>query len=193
MQTRQKYARTDMIDYKSIFPKREYSRVVLCIAIFFYLLICYNGLWNMALYPAEAKYTDTIIPFLEICQMLTPATMIVISFGALSVLELVCTVQDNAWKTVMEMILWSLLTVLMNSFIAYQMSLGNNAGLGTWMILITTSVVNIVWYISTITYGFNGKIKGVSKEYSSKRFRKRYGKHLINMKGLGMLRGQDLE
>lgn len=150
MQTRQKYARTDMIDYKSNFPMREYSRVVLCIAIFFYLLICYNGLWNMALYPAEAKYTDTISSFLEICQMLTPATLIVISFGALSVLELVCTVQDNAWKTVMEMILWSLLTMLMNSFIAYQMSLGNNAGLGTWMILITTSVVNIVWYISTI-------------------------------------------
>ena len=44
-----------------------------------------------------------------------------------------------------------------------------------------------------ITYGFNGKIKRVSKEYSSKRFRKRYGKHLINMKGLGMLRGQDDE
>ena len=44
-----------------------------------------------------------------------------------------------------------------------------------------------------ITYGFNGKIKGVSKEYSSKRFRKRYGKHLINMKGLGTLRGQDDE
>ena len=33
----------------------------------------------------------------------------------------------------------------------------------------------------------------VSKEYSSKRFRKRYGKHLINMKGLGTLRGQDDE
>ena len=44
-----------------------------------------------------------------------------------------------------------------------------------------------------ITYGFNGKIKGVSKVYSSKRFRKRYGEHLINMKGVGMLRGQDLE
>ena len=44
-----------------------------------------------------------------------------------------------------------------------------------------------------ITYGFNGKIKGVSKEYSSKRFRKRYGKHLINMKGVGMLRGEDNE
>ena len=35
--------------------------------------------------------------------------------------------------------------------------------------------------------------KGVSKEYSSKRFRKRYGKHLINMKGVGMLRGEDNE
>jgi hypothetical protein len=44
-----------------------------------------------------------------------------------------------------------------------------------------------------ITYDFNGKIKGVSKEYNSKRFRKRYGKHLINMKGLGTLRGQDDE
>lgn len=44
-----------------------------------------------------------------------------------------------------------------------------------------------------ITYGFNGKIKRVSKEYSSKGFRKRYGKHLINIKGLGMLRGEDDE
>jgi len=44
-----------------------------------------------------------------------------------------------------------------------------------------------------ITYGFNGKIKGVSKEYSSKRFRKRYGKNLINIQGLGMLRGTDDE
>lgn len=44
-----------------------------------------------------------------------------------------------------------------------------------------------------ITYGFNGKIKRVSKEYSSKGFRKRYGEHLINIQGLGMLRGMDDE
>lgn len=44
-----------------------------------------------------------------------------------------------------------------------------------------------------ITYGFNGKIKRVSKEYSSKGFRKRYGEHLINIQGLGMRRGQDDE
>ena len=44
-----------------------------------------------------------------------------------------------------------------------------------------------------ITYGFNGMIKRKSKEYASKEIMKRYGKHLINMKGLGTLRGQDDE
>lgn len=139
-----------MKDYKSILPQRAYGRIVLCVTIFFYLLICYNGLWNIALYPADAKYTDTISSFLDICQMLTPATLIAASFGALSVLELVCTVEDNEWKTIMEMILWSLLTILMNAFTAYQISLGNNYGMGIWLILIITSVVNIIWYISTI-------------------------------------------
>lgn len=139
-----------MKDYKSILPQRAYGRIVLCVTIFFYLLICYNGLWNIALYPADAKYTDTFSSFLDICQMLTPATLIAASFGALSVLELVCTVEDNEWKTIMEMILWSLLTILMNAFTAYQISLGNNYGMGIWLILIITSVVNIIWYISTI-------------------------------------------
>jgi len=139
-----------MKDYKSILPKRAYGRIVLCVTIFFFLLFCYNGLWNIALYPAEAKFTDTFSSFLDIFQMLTPATLIAASFGALSVLELVCTVEDNEWKTIMEMILWSLLTILVNSFTAYQISLGNNFGMGIWLILIITSVVNIVWYISTI-------------------------------------------
>ena len=41
-----------------------------------------------------------------------------------------------------------------------------------------------------ITYGFNGKIKRRSKEYSSKMFRKRYGESLNNLRGLGIMRGQ---
>lgn len=139
-----------MIDLKNIFPPKAYSRIVLCVAIFFYLLLSYNGLWNMALYPSEAKCVDTLSSFLDVCLMLTPATLIAISFGALSVLELVCTVPDNEWKTIMEMILWSLLTILVNSFTAYLISSGNNSNTGIWLILITTSVVNIVWYISTI-------------------------------------------
>jgi hypothetical protein len=139
-----------MKDYKSIFPPKEYGRIILCVALFCYLLLCYNGLWNMALYPTEAKYTETISSFMGICLMLTPATLIAATFGALSVLELVCTVEDSEWKTIMEMILWTLLTILMNSFTAYLISLGNNAVMGIWMILITTSVVNIIWYISTI-------------------------------------------
>jgi hypothetical protein len=107
-------------------------------------------LWNLALYPAEVKYTETFSSFVDVCLMLTPATLIAASFGALSVLELVCTVEDNEWKTIMEMFLWSLLTILMNSFTAYLISSGNNSSIGIWMILITTSVVNIIWYISTI-------------------------------------------
>ena len=139
-----------MIDFKQIFPTKTYSRIVLCVALFFYLLLCYNGLWNMALYPAGTRHIDALSSFLDVRQMLTPATLIAISFGALSVLELVCTVPDNEWKTIMEMILWSLLTILVNSFMAYLISTGNNSGMGIWLILITTSVVNIVWYISTI-------------------------------------------
>lgn len=139
-----------MTNIKSIFPPKAYSRIALCVALFFYLLLCYNGLWNMALYPADAKYTETLSSFLAACQMLTPATLIATFFGALSVLELVCTVPDNEWKTIMEMILWSLLTILMNSFTVYQISLGNDLTIGIWMILITTTMVTIVWYISTI-------------------------------------------
>ena len=104
----------------------------------------------MALYPKEVFYTETLGSFLEIGLMLTPATLIVTSFGALSVLELVCTVPDNEWKTIIEMFLWSLLTILVNSFTAYLISTGNNSNMGIWLILITTSVVNIVWYISMI-------------------------------------------
>ena len=139
-----------IVEKMSIFQKRQYSRIALCVAIFFYLLLCYNGLWNMALYPTEALYTETISSFLDVCMMLTPATMIVASFGALSVLELVCTVSDNEWKTIVEMILWSLLTILMNSFTAYLISTGDNSNMGIWMILIITSVINIIWYISMI-------------------------------------------
>lgn len=139
-----------MTDFKRIFPPRAYSRIILCVAIFLYLLLSYNGLWNIALYPSEANYADTLSSFLDVCMMLTPATLIAACFGALSVLELVCMVPDNEWKTIMQMILWSLLTILMNSFTAYLISTGNNYGMGIWLILITTSVLNIVWYISTI-------------------------------------------
>ena len=104
----------------------------------------------MALYPTKVLYTETFSSFLDVCMMLTPATLIVTSFGALSVLELVCTVPDNEWKTIVEMFLWSLLTILMNSFTAYLISTGDNLSVGIWMILIITSVVNVVWYISTI-------------------------------------------
>lgn len=104
----------------------------------------------MALYPKEALYTETLSSFLDVCLILTPATLIATSFGALSILELVCTVPDNEWKTTMEMILWSLLTILMNSFTAYLLSTGGSASAGIWMILIITSVVNIIWYISMI-------------------------------------------
>ena len=139
-----------MIDFILISPPKAYSRIVLCVALFIYLFLCYNGLWNMVLYPADARYIGTLSSFLDVCQMLTPATLIAISFGALSVLELVCTVPDNEWKTIMEIILWSLLTILVNSFTAYLISTGNNSSIGIWLIHITTSVVNIVWYISTI-------------------------------------------
>lgn len=139
-----------MIEFKNVFSPKEYSRIALCVVVFFYLLLCYNGVWNVALYPAEALYKETIGSFLDACLMLTPATLIATSFGALSVLELVCTVSDNEWKTIMEMFLWSLLTILMNSFTAYLITAGNNSSIGIWMILIITSVVNIVWYISMI-------------------------------------------
>lgn len=139
-----------MIDYKRIIPPKAYCRIALCVVVFFYLLFCYNGLWNMSLYPTEALYTEKLSSFLDICLMLTPATLIATSFGALSVLELVCTVPDNEWKTIMEMFLWSLLTILMNSFMAYLISTGNNSSIGIWMVLIIISVVNIVWYISMI-------------------------------------------
>lgn len=139
-----------MIDYKNVFPPKAYNRIALCVVIFFYLLFCYNGVWNMALYPTEALYTETLSSFLDTCLMLTPATLIAISFGALSVLELVCTVPDNEWKTIMEMFLWSLLTILMNSLTAYLISTGKSSNMVIWLILITTSVVNIVWYISMI-------------------------------------------
>lgn len=137
-------------DIKNIFPPKAYSRIVLCVVLFFCMLLCYNGLWNMALYPAEARYIDTLGSFIDACMMLTTATLIATSFGALSVLELVCTAPDNEWKTITQMILWSLLTILMNSFMAYMISTGNNSGVGMWLILITTTVISIVWYISTI-------------------------------------------
>ena len=104
----------------------------------------------MALYPTEVLYTDTLSFFFDVCLMTTPATLIATSFGALSVLELVCTVPDNKWKTIMEMFLWSLLTILVNSFTAYLISTGINSSIGIWLILIITSVVNIIWYISMI-------------------------------------------
>ena len=40
-----------------------------------------------------------------------------------------------------------------------------------------------------ITYGFDGKIKRRSKEYSSSEIQERYGKSLSNIDGLGIKRG----
>ena len=40
-----------------------------------------------------------------------------------------------------------------------------------------------------ITYGFDGKIKHKSKEYSSKEIIPKYGKSLNNINGLGIKRG----
>ena len=40
-----------------------------------------------------------------------------------------------------------------------------------------------------VTYGFDGKIKRKSKEYSSKEIKTRYGASLCNVKGLGINRG----
>ena len=42
-----------------------------------------------------------------------------------------------------------------------------------------------------ITYGFSGKIKRKSKEYSSQEIQKRYGEALCNINGLGIRRGDD--
>ena len=139
-----------MTDDKSIFPQKSYSRVALCVVIFFYLLLCYNGLWNIALYPTEALYTETLQSFMDACLMFTSATLIAASFGVLSIWEFVCTVPDNEWKTVMEMFLWALLIILVSSYLAYLISTGNNSGVGIWMILVITSVVNIIWSISMI-------------------------------------------
>ena len=72
-----------MIDFKQIFPTKTYSRIVLCVALFFYLLLCYNGLWNMALYPAGTRHIDALSSFLDVRQMLTPATLIAISLALL--------------------------------------------------------------------------------------------------------------
>ena len=135
---------------KNNFFLTTYSRIFLCVVTFFFLLFCYNGLWNIALYPTEVVFAETTSSFINACLMLTPATLIAVSFGALSVLELVCTVEDNEWKTIVEMILWSLLTILVNSFTAYLISIGNLSSIGIWMVLIITSVVNIIWYITTI-------------------------------------------
>lgn len=41
-----------------------------------------------------------------------------------------------------------------------------------------------------ITYGFDGKIKHKSKEYSSKEIIPKYGESLSNIKGLGVKRGE---
>jgi hypothetical protein len=42
-----------------------------------------------------------------------------------------------------------------------------------------------------VTYNFNGKVIKRSAEYSPIEIKKRYGKSLINIKGLGIMRGQD--
>ena len=139
-----------MVEYNSFFQSRACFRLFFCVVIFFYLLICYNGLWNMALYPTDANYAETLRSFLDVCQILTPATLIAVSFGALSVLELFCMVANNDRKTIVGMILWSLLTILMNSFLAYFISTGYRLSIGIWTILITTSIVSVIWYISMI-------------------------------------------
>ena len=138
------------MNFKNSFPKTTYIRITLCVVTFFILLFCYNGIWNTALYPKEVGFAEPISSFINACLMLTPATLIAASFGSLSVLELVCTVEDNEWKTIVEIILWSLLTILVNSFTAYLITIGNLSSIGIWMILIITSVVNIIWYITTI-------------------------------------------
>ncbi len=139
-----------MEDSENFSPQSTYSGIVLSVVLFFCLLFCYNGLWNIALYPAGTEYVENLGSFMDKCKILTPATLIAGSFGALSVLELICTVEDKEWRTIVEMILWSLLTILMNSYTAYLISSSNKSSMSIWMILIVTSFVNIIWYIYTI-------------------------------------------
>ena len=119
-----------------------------CMVLLFYLLLSYNGLWNFALYPEDGYYAQTIQYFLDACLTLSPASTIAASLGAISIFEIHCTVPDDKQMASKELILWSLLTILLNSYTAYLISNGAAKGLDLeiWMILIETTAINIVWY-----------------------------------------------
>ena len=128
---------------------KYYSSLVICGILFVCLLLLYNGLWNIALYPMSESISGTSTCFINYCMMLTPASAIAASLGGLSILEIVCNITDSKWKSVAEMILWSLLTILLNSYTAYLISKSMENGIESiiTIILIGTTVINIIWYV----------------------------------------------
>ena len=123
---------------------KYYSNCAICFVLFIYLLISYNGLWNLALYFEESTY-DSFIPY---CLMVTPASFIAASLGALSILEIICTITDKRWKALAQMLLWALLTLLLNSYTLYLISRGLGHGLNfeIWVFFAETTITNVIWY-----------------------------------------------
>ena len=133
--------------------KQTTFKALSCGVLLVYLLLAYNGLWNLALYSMPEGVGEITSVFVQYCMMITPASAIAVSLGGISTLEIVCTITDNEWKSVVQMLLWSLLTILLNSFTAYLISkgMGNSIEPGVALILIGTTVINIIWYLQLLS------------------------------------------
>ena len=126
--------------------------LIVCVALYLCLLLCYNGLWNLALYPFYGSLDKTVSDFVDLCRTMSPATGIAASLSAISVLEIVWIAPKDKPRSTMEMLLWSMITILLNSFTAYLISIKNASWIekNIWMILVVTTVVNILWYYALV-------------------------------------------
>lgn len=123
---------------------KYYIDIVVCSVLFTVLLVCYNGLWNLALYPMSDDASINI----AYCFMISPASGIAFSLGGLSLFEVFCTVPDSKWKSIAELVLWSLLTILLNFYTAYLIS---PELIGVWVFLIGVTIINIYWYVKLLS------------------------------------------
>lgn len=126
--------------------KKYYGGVLICAILFVYLWFSYNGLLNAALYSMHETISMSV--YWNSCFVLSPATGIGFALGTLSLLEILWLVPEEVRQRNYHLALWIIITFLGNSFIAYLISRrsGSPVEINVWMILTSTTIINIGWY-----------------------------------------------
>ena len=125
---------------------KHYLGLVVCTSIFIVLCFYYNGLWNIALYSNAEVITSHILR--DYILKFSPATGIAFALGSISTLEILWLVPEEKREKYYHLTLWIAITIFGNSFMAYLISQRPDrlVEIDAWIIIVETTVINIIWY-----------------------------------------------